>query len=52
MQILMQAANLIASLEGIGRMSNLRVLHLRENQLQHLDGFSKNMQKLEYLNIR
>jgi len=48
----LQAANEIASIGGIDQLENLTVLHLRENQIQTLDGFSKNLQHLKYINLR
>ncbi|XP_063912802.1 leucine-rich repeat-containing protein 23-like [Zophobas morio] len=34
------------------KMAHLEVLHLRDNNLQQLDGFSEAMVKLKYLNLR
>ena len=46
------AANQITAIEGIGTMSNLEVLHLRENPIQSLDGFSETLTHLTQLNMR
>lgn len=47
-----QAANTIRSLEGLDRLEHLAKLHLRDNQIEKLDGFSENMKNLQYLNLR
>ncbi|XP_063290235.1 leucine-rich repeat-containing protein 23 [Pelobates fuscus] len=46
------AQNNIKSLEGLEYLVHLTSLHLRDNQLETLDGFSEKMQALQYLNIR
>ncbi|KAJ6658298.1 hypothetical protein lerEdw1_020570 [Lerista edwardsae] len=46
------AQNSIITLEGLEGMVQLTTLHLRDNQLENLDGFSENMKSLQYLNIR
>ena len=48
----LQAANTIRSLEGLDRLEHLAKLHLRDNQIEKLDGFSENMKNLQYLNLR
>ena len=48
----LQAANEITSLKGMDQLENLTVLHLRENQIQTLDGFSENLKHLKYINLR
>jgi len=48
----LQAANEISSIGRIDQLENLTVLHLRENQIQTLDGFSKNQKYLKYINLR
>lgn len=48
----MQASNEITSLEGVDQLTSLNVLHLRENQVQSLDGFSNKLQNLFYINLR
>ncbi|KAL5014908.1 hypothetical protein ScPMuIL_009178 [Solemya velum] len=46
------AANTIKKIEGFSRMQTLTTLHLRENQLENLDGFSEDMKMLQYINFR
>ncbi|XP_059815058.1 leucine-rich repeat-containing protein 23-like isoform X1 [Hypanus sabinus] len=46
------AANQIFSLEGLELLVSLQTLHLRENQIEKLDGFSVRMGSLQYLNLR
>ncbi|XP_067946319.1 leucine-rich repeat-containing protein 23-like [Watersipora subatra] len=46
------AENLIKKLEDLDRMVQLTTLHLRENQLETLDGFSELNAKLQYINLR
>ncbi|NWV00091.1 LRC23 protein, partial [Upupa epops] len=46
------AQNNIRSLESLDRLEQLATLHLRDNQLEHLDGFSSSMKCLQYLNLR
>ncbi|XP_041377909.1 leucine-rich repeat-containing protein 23-like [Gigantopelta aegis] len=45
-------ANMIKRLEGLGRLSKLCTLHLRENQLEDLEGFSDEQKDLQYINLR
>ncbi|KAL8601436.1 hypothetical protein ACOMHN_042440 [Nucella lapillus] len=45
-------ANMIRRVEGLGRCSSLTTLHLRDNQLESLDGFSEDLKKLQYINMR
>ena len=47
-----QAANKITKLEDIGQLTQLVTLHMRENQLENLDGFTASMTNLEYINLR
>lgn len=47
-----QAANTIRTLEGLDRLEHLTKLHLRDNQIEKLDGFSENMKTLQYINLR
>ncbi|XP_030327812.1 leucine-rich repeat-containing protein 23 isoform X2 [Strigops habroptila] len=44
--------NTISSLEDIEGLEQLATLHLRDNQLGTLDGFSSSMKCLQYLNLR
>ncbi|XP_063818552.1 leucine-rich repeat-containing protein 23 [Pseudophryne corroboree] len=46
------AQNNMKTLEGLESLVHLTRLHLRDNQLETLDGFSENMQNLQYLNLR
>lgn len=36
----------------MARLINLQILHLRDNNLRKLDGFSENLKMLWYLNLR
>lgn len=47
-----QAANQITKLEGLEQLEHLATLHLRENQIEKLDGFSESMKNLQYINLR
>ncbi|XP_071899464.1 leucine-rich repeat-containing protein 23 isoform X2 [Anas platyrhynchos] len=44
--------NALRSLEGLEALEQLTTLHLRDNQLEALDGFSSSMKCLQYLNLR
>lgn len=46
------AQNMLKRIEGLENLSNLTTLHLRDNQIETLDGFSKEMKSLQYLNLR
>ncbi|KAH1185282.1 hypothetical protein KIL84_018031 [Mauremys mutica] len=46
------AQNFITHLEGLEELVQLTTLHLRDNRLVTLDGFSKSMKCLQYLNLR
>ncbi|NWW36830.1 LRC23 protein, partial [Panurus biarmicus] len=46
------AKNTICSLEGLEEFEQLETLHLRDNKLEALDGFSDSMKCLQYLNLR
>jgi len=46
------AANRLTDLCGIGKMVNLQTLHVRDNQIASLDGFSDSMTRLNYVNLR
>ncbi|XP_010394422.1 leucine-rich repeat-containing protein 23 [Corvus cornix cornix] len=46
------AQNNICSLEGLEELEQLETLHLRDNKLEALDGFSDSMKCLQYLNLR
>ncbi|XP_015728255.1 leucine-rich repeat-containing protein 23 [Coturnix japonica] len=46
------AQNTIKSLEGLEALEQLSTLHLRDNELGTLDGFSSSMKCLQYLNLR
>ena len=47
-----QAANEITKLEDLQDLSRLTTLHLRDNKVGTLDGFSENMKQLQYVNLR
>ena len=44
--------NMITKIEDLGRLRNLMILHLRNNNLSNLDGFTENLRQLQYLNLR
>lgn len=44
--------NQIKNLVGIERMEHLATLHLRDNQIDNLDGFSDVLKNLQYINMR
>ncbi|KAI1242175.1 hypothetical protein IHE44_0005692 [Lamprotornis superbus] len=46
------AKNTIYSLEGLEEFEKLETLHLRDNKLEALGGFSDSMKCLQYLNLR
>ncbi|XP_039573904.1 leucine-rich repeat-containing protein 23 [Passer montanus] len=46
------AKNTICSLEGLEEFEQLEILHVRDNKLEALDGFSDSMKCLQYLNLR
>ncbi|XP_019658335.1 leucine-rich repeat-containing protein 23 [Ailuropoda melanoleuca] len=46
------AQNMLKKVEGLEHLSNLSTLHLRDNQIETLSGFSKEMTSLQYLNLR
>ncbi|XP_037370329.1 gamma-enolase isoform X3 [Talpa occidentalis] len=46
------AQNQLKKVEGLENLSNLTTLHLRNNQIDTLSGFSKEMKSLQYLNLR
>ncbi|XP_006124205.1 leucine-rich repeat-containing protein 23 isoform X1 [Pelodiscus sinensis] len=46
------AQNSITRLEGLEDLVQLTTLHLRDNRIETLDGFSKRMKCLQYLNLR
>ena len=43
---------MITSLENLSEMVSLNALHLRDNKLEKLDGFSEQMNFLQYINLR
>ncbi len=43
---------MIRILEDLDKLTSLETLHLRDNQLEFLDGFSDTMGKLKYVNLR
>ncbi|XP_008143088.1 leucine-rich repeat-containing protein 23 [Eptesicus fuscus] len=46
------AQNMLKKVEGLENLKNLTTLHLRDNQVDTLDGFSEEMKSLQYLNLR
>ncbi|XP_075258980.1 leucine-rich repeat-containing protein 23-like [Convolutriloba macropyga] len=46
------AQNVIKYLEDVDKLCNLQLLHMRDNHIEHLDGFSENNRALQYLNLR
>nr|XP_045374612.1 leucine-rich repeat-containing protein 23 isoform X2 [Camelus bactrianus] len=46
------AQNMLKKVEGLENLRNLTTLHLRDNQIETLSGFSKEMKSLQYLNLR
>ncbi|XP_005000703.1 leucine-rich repeat-containing protein 23 isoform X1 [Cavia porcellus] len=44
--------NMLKKVEGLENLSDLTTLHLRDNHIETLSGFSKEMQSLQYLNLR
>ena len=47
-----QAANQITTIEGLDGLEKLQKLHIRDNQISNLDGFSENLKSLQYINMR
>lgn len=47
-----QGENDIREIEGLENCPNLRRLHLRDNQILEVTGFSPKSAKLEYVNLR
>lgn len=43
---------MLKKVEGLENLKNLTTLHLRDNHIETLSGFSKEMQSLQYLNLR
>ncbi len=43
---------MIKELQGMSRLTGLTTLHMRENQLDNLDGLSEEMKSLQYINLR
>ena len=46
------ASNRIPAIEGLDEVPQLTVLHLRENEIEKLDGFTGELESLQYLNLR
>jgi len=44
--------NKIETIVDIGRLKHLSTLHLRDNKIKTLDGFTEEMENLQYLNLR
>lgn len=47
-----QAQNFLKRVEGLDNLKNLTTLHLRDNQIDSLTGFSEELKALQYLNLR
>lgn len=47
-----QAANTLTSTKGVGKLTSLTTIHLRDNQIENLDGFAEEMASLQYMNLR
>lgn len=43
---------MLKKVEGLEQLKNLTTLHLRDNQIDTLSGFSEGMKSLQYLNLR
>ena len=43
---------MIKTVEGLDGLPHLATLHMRDNQLESLDGFSDALGNLQYVNIR
>lgn len=43
---------MLKKVEGLENLRNLTTLHLRDNHIETLSGFSEEMQSLQYLNLR
>ncbi len=52
MKSLFIAANQINTLVDLDELKNLSALHLRDNKLDRLDGFSDKLAALQYINLR
>ncbi|XP_074654336.1 leucine-rich repeat-containing protein 23-like isoform X2 [Tubulanus polymorphus] len=46
------AQNTIKTIEGMEHLTHLTTLHLRENQIEKLDGFTDSLVNLQYINLR
>ena len=46
------AENKIERIEQLSKLEHLSILHLRDNNISKLDGFSDCMSNLQYLNLR
>jgi Leucine-rich repeat (LRR) protein len=46
------ASNQLTSLEGLEGLPQLTTLHLRENQIASLNGFTSDLESLQYINLR
>jgi len=52
LQRLYLAANNIKTVSGLENKHFLTILHLRGNSIETLDGFTNDLKKLTYLNLR
>ena len=46
------ASNKLTKLEGLDGLSQLTILHLRENKIDSLDGLPQTLESLQYVNLR
>nr|CAB3263514.1 axonemal leucine-rich repeat protein [Phallusia mammillata] len=46
------AGNLLKQVEDLDKLESLTTLHLRDNQIDKLDGFPPSLKKLQYINFR
>ena len=43
---------MISKIEDFDNLPVLNTLHIRDNKLENLDGFSENLKALQYINLR
>ena len=46
------ASNSLTNIDGLGGLPQLTTLHLRNNQIALLDGFTSDLESLQYINLR
>ncbi|XP_065647243.1 leucine-rich repeat-containing protein 23 isoform X3 [Hydra vulgaris] len=52
LKMLYLAENAIEEIQDVSQLTHLNTLHLRNNRITNLNGFSENMKNLQYLNLR